>query len=139
MKKLYLDIDGVLLTSKHTEAAPGGIAFLNYILSNYNCYWLTTHCKDGNINMALDRLSKYYPVRMVAKLRCIKPVKWNTLKTEGIDFNSDFFWVDDYAFDVEKRILSSKGKKNSLILVDLRRENELMNICSILEKSNDEY
>lgn len=120
----------MLLTTKHTEAAPNGVAFLDFILSNYDCYWLTTHCREGNTNMVLDRLSKYYPTETMAKLQEVKPVKWNTLKTEGIDFDSDFFWIDDYVFTVERNILISKGCADRLIIVDLNKENELLNICS---------
>jgi len=32
MKNLYLDIDGVLLTAKHTQAAPGVDEFIACIL-----------------------------------------------------------------------------------------------------------
>ncbi len=129
-KKLYLDVDGVLLTTKNTKAAPGSAAFLDVILSNFDCYWLTTHCKDGKVNMVLDRLAKYYPANIIKKLQVIKPTTWNTSKTEGIDFDSDFFWLDDYVFTFEKKILASKGCTDRLLLVDLNRENELMNICS---------
>ena len=53
MYKLYLDIDGVLLTTKNTKAANGAIEFIDFALSNFECYWLTTHCKDGSSNQVL--------------------------------------------------------------------------------------
>lgn len=131
MEKLYLDVDGVLLTNKNTRVAPYGVEFIDAVTSKFDCYWLTTHCKDGNTDMVLDRLSKYYPTKTIAKLQAVKPVKWNTLKTEGIDFDSDFFWVDDYVFTIEKKVLASNGCMDKLILVDLNRKNELLKICSI--------
>ncbi|MEK7072577.1 MAG: hypothetical protein AAB969_03335, partial [Patescibacteria group bacterium] len=44
MKNLYLDIDGVLLT-KHGDMALHLVDFLNFATNNFDCYWLTTHCK----------------------------------------------------------------------------------------------
>lgn len=130
MIKLYLDIDGVLLTAKNTKAAPNGIAFLDYIIPKFDCYWLTTHCRDGSNAAVMDRMSKYYPEQIIKKLQSVKPVKWNTLKTEAIDFDSSFFWIDDNVFEAEKNILKQRGCMNKLLLVDLNRENELLRICS---------
>ena len=61
MKKLYLDIDGVLLTTKNTRAADGAVEFIDLAISNFECYWLTTHCKDGNCNQVLKLLAQYFP------------------------------------------------------------------------------
>ena len=58
MKKLYLDIDGVLLTTKNTRVADGAVEFIDLALSNFECYWLTTHCKDGNCNQVLKLLAQ---------------------------------------------------------------------------------
>ena len=35
MTKLYLDIDGVLLTAKHTQAAPGVDDFVEFITQHF--------------------------------------------------------------------------------------------------------
>jgi hypothetical protein len=39
MKNLYLDIDGVLLTAKHTQAAPGVDEFVDFVTQHFACYW----------------------------------------------------------------------------------------------------
>lgn len=130
MKRIYLDIDGVLLTAKHKTKAPGSIAFLNFILSKFDCYWLTTHCRDGNAEGLLRMLSQYYPLDSIEKMHKIKPTKWDTLKTEAIDFNSSFYWLDDCVFESEKMILKQKGCLDRLIVVNLNNENELLKICT---------
>jgi hypothetical protein len=56
MKNLYLAIDGVLLTTKHTQAAPGVDEFVDFITAYFEYYWLTTHCK-GYSTPALRYLS----------------------------------------------------------------------------------
>lgn len=130
MKKIYLDVDGVLLTNKHTQAASYGNEFIDAIVSKYDCFWLTTHCKDGDTSIVLDRLSKYYSADIMKKLQKVKPTIWNTLKTEAIDFKSDFQWIDDYVFTAEKKILEQKNCLDRLLIVDLNKEDELLKICS---------
>jgi hypothetical protein len=58
MKKLYLDIGGVLLTKRNTEAADLGAEFVDFVTEYFDCYWLTTHCK-GSTETALGYLSRY--------------------------------------------------------------------------------
>lgn len=122
-----MDVDGVLLTNKHTQIPFYGDAFIDAITSKYDCFWLTTHCKDGDTQMVLDRLSKYYSTDTMKKLQTIKPTKWDTLKTEAIDFGSDFYWIDDYVFEAEKEILKQRNCIDKLLLVDLNKEKELLN------------
>ena len=126
MYKLYLDIDGVLLTTKNTKAADGAIELVDFALSNFECYWLTTHCKDGNSSQVLKLLAQYFSDDVVEKLKKVKPTKWDTLKTEGIDFESDFFWLDDYVFEAEKKVLKKNCRLDNLILVDLNNKDELV-------------
>lgn len=128
MYKLYLDIDGVLLTNKNTRAAAGAIEFVDFALYSFECYWLTTHCKEGNSNKVLSYLSQYYPNDVMDKLKSVKPTNWDTLKTEGIDFESDFFWVDDYVFEAEKKVLGQHTCIENLILVNLDNQDELLRV-----------
>lgn len=134
MKKLYLDIDGVLLTAKNTAPAENVVQLINYVTSNFDCYWLTTHCK-GNKQTALNYLGKYFDNTTLHKMEKIKPTNWTTLKTEGIDFASDFFWIEDFPFQSEVKILEKKKKKDRLLLVDLNRPDELLRIIAFLEHS----
>lgn len=130
MRKLYLDIDGVLLTTKNTRPAERVEEFIDFIVSNFDCYWLTTHCRDGNSESVLVLLSQYFSNDTVQKLKAVKPTVWSTLKTEAIDFSSSFFWLDDYVFNVEKDILRRNHCLNSLIIVDLNNRNELFYIIN---------
>ena len=79
--KLYLDIDGVLLHTKEDKAAEHAAELIEYITSEFDCYWLTTHCK-GDSGPAVQYLSEYFPDRIVKKLfkfeaqkcRCNNPI-----------------------------------------------------------------
>ena len=115
--KLYIDIDGVLLKNREDKAVEGISSFIRFIVSNFDCYWLTTHCK-GDAQTAMEYLSEYLTYEDLKLLQKVKATDWNTLKTEAIDFASDFYWIDDYAMNAEKEILQMKCKQDSLILVE---------------------
>ena len=136
MKKLYLDIDGVLLTTKRTTTADFSVTFVDFVTSHFDCYWLTTHCK-GNINYPLDYLANYFDNSTLEKLKKIKPTNWTTLKTEGIDFASEFFWLDDNPFVSEINILTSHSANDRLIKVDLHNQDELKRVMEILKTRHD--
>ena len=114
--KLYIDIDGVLLKNREDKAVEGISSFIRFIVSNFDCYWLTTHCK-GDAQTAMEYLSEYLTCEDLKLLQKVKATDWNTLKTEAIDFTSDFYWIDDYAMNAEKEILQMKGKLDSLFLL----------------------
>jgi hypothetical protein len=126
-----LDIDGVLLTTKGTKPASNVQEFINFITNNFDCYWLTTHCK-GNSQTVIKYLGEYFDDTILTQLETIKPTNWTTLKTEAIDFNSDFFWLEDFPFQSEINILESKSKKDKLIIVNLNKSDELMRIILFL-------
>ena len=96
MKKLYIDTDGVLLTIKNTQRPQYAVEFIDYITSAFDCYWLTSHCKEGNNLHLLQYLSPYYDDKTIDKLKKIKPTSWVNAKVEAIDIHSDFYWLDDY-------------------------------------------
>jgi hypothetical protein len=131
MKKLYLDVDGVLLTAKETHIADHVVPFIDYIIDNFECYWLTTHCK-GDTKAVLNHLSEYFDQSIVEKLKVVKPTSWNTLKTEAIDFSSDFYWLDDNPMQFEIDIINSKSLGDRLIIVDLDKKDELQEIMKRL-------
>jgi len=131
MVKLYLDIDGVLLTKRNTKMADFGVEFIDFAADHYDCYWLTTHCK-GNAETAIQYLSGYYSDSSIEKLRKIKATDWHTLKTEGIDFSSDFYWIDDAPFESEKEHLKRNLALERLLIADSNHEMELKRIIQQL-------
>ena len=130
--KIYLDIDGVLLTSKNPKAAFNAELFIDFLMKTFDCFWLTTHCK-GDSKPTIGYLEQYFNDATIDKLKQIKETNWDTLKTEAIDFNSEFFWLDDNPFKSEIKVLEDFGMKDRLITVDLSRENEYDNLISFLK------
>ena len=132
-KKIYIDIDGVLLdymTGKPAEHAEELIMFLTS--GRYDCYWLTTHCK-GDAQTALDYLSEHFSGKTMRRLRRIQPTQWTDLKTEAIDLMSDFIWLEDHPFQAEISALDALHKRASLCMVDLNREHELLNVINFIK------
>lgn len=132
--KLYLDIDGVLLTTKQTQIAEDASAFIAFVTENFDCFWLTTHCKGDNAP-AIKYLSKYFDNETIELLQKVKPTDWSTLKTEAIDFKSDFIWLDDFPMHSEITVVKEHLRTDSVIVVDLNRSGELKRIISLLEKA----
>jgi hypothetical protein len=101
--KLYLDIDGVLLVkngslANHTEA------FLEWAIDNFECYWLTTRDRRGLENIILA-FKQQLPIALINSIR---PTQWETLKTEAIDLDSAFYWVDDGLLATEREAVGDR-------------------------------
>jgi len=132
MQRLYLDIDGVLLTKQGVPALHI-VEFLEFATSHFDCYWLTTHC-DGDATTAFLYLVGKFPPEAVPYLEKIKPTKWKLWKPEGIDFSSDFFWLDDYAFDGDRKVLAEHRALEKLKIVDLASNpNQLKDLINTLK------
>ncbi|MCY7362249.1 MAG: hypothetical protein LH629_09320 [Ignavibacteria bacterium] len=112
--------------------ADNAVLFINFIAENFDCYWLTTDCK-GNEETALKYLSIFYNKDILDKLRKIKPANWETLKTEAINFTSDFYWLEDFPIQSEIKILTNHNALEKLIVVNLNNLNELTRVVEILK------
>jgi hypothetical protein len=135
MTKLYLDIDGVLLTTRHTQAAPGVAAFVEFIAQHFSCFWLTTHCKGDN-TPALRYLAQFLPPATLEKLRqAVQPTNWDALKTEAIDVKADFYWLDDSPFQSEIAYLQARGVADRLVVVNLSNPDELSRLRKLLQNN----
>jgi hypothetical protein len=130
IEKVYLDVDGVILT-RDGKQMPSLKEFLTafFDLVGDQVYWLTTHCRDGSTDNVLAYLKKGIDEDIYLMLERIKPAKWNTLKTEAIDLNSEFLWFDDVIFQSEYRVLEKAGKEYCLIKV----ENNLEELVKIIQ------
>ena len=67
-KKIYIDIDGVLLDDKTGEPAKHAEELIMFLTSGrYDCYWLTTHCK-GDTAPTLQYLSGHFSDKVMKRL-----------------------------------------------------------------------
>ncbi|OGD87751.1 hypothetical protein A3D81_01660 [Candidatus Curtissbacteria bacterium RIFCSPHIGHO2_02_FULL_40_17] len=124
-ENIYLDIDGVILTrgvlpAQHLDK------FLKYILGNYSVFWLTSRY-HGETKKIIGYLSQFLTPEIISLLGQIKPTSFDLDKTEGIDFNRNFFWLDNELFDSEKNTLRIHNVYDSWIELDLiQNPNQLL-------------
>ncbi len=126
-RNIYIDIDGVILTR---GAAPALHLdrFLAYILSNYSVYWLTSRCR-GDTKYTVNYLSQFMSPETVVLLKKIAPTSFRLDKTEAIDFNRKFFWLDDEIFASEANTLIEHDNYDSWIEVNLMENpNQLLHL-----------
>ncbi len=132
--KVYLDIDGVLLDYGENPAKHA-VEFLDYLVKNYEVYWLTTHCK-GDCIPTQQHLSRFFTDQTTLEnLKRIKPTNWDTMKTEAIDFTEPFVWIDDDLFNTEHQSLVENKATKKVILVDLLEDPDAL--LGIIEKLRD--
>lgn len=117
---IYLDIDGVLLANEENLAI-GAVDFVKYATDNFDVYWLTTHCMDGETAHAIEYVQRATNEDIRPYLEKFKPVKWSLAKTEAIDFSKPFLWFDDDCYSGERLALNEHCVFNSWIEVDLSK------------------
>jgi len=136
---LYLDIDGVLLGKARPGDAEIVLAryaeeFLTYSLQHYHCFWLTTHCHNGDSADVINLLKRYAGEKVIKMAKDIGPVYWKTLKTEAIDVKSDFYWIDDQLLWSEIQWLKKNNVFDRWIQTDTRKNpDDLIRAISILK------
>ena len=134
--KVYLDIDGVLLVNDK-QGAHGVHEFVKYLVNRYSVYWLTTHCRKPGDD-PLPMLSSVLDKKTIAYLEKVQPVYWDTLKTEGIDFSSEFVWFDDDLLEAEAKELDKHGATLSWVEIDLAKDpDQLSKVVRIFESKDD--
>ena len=69
---------------------------------------MTTHCKE-DANGPLRYLSQFYDYNVIERLEGIKPTTFDVLKTDAINFDEDFYWLDDSPFNAELAVLRQHG------------------------------
>lgn len=121
--KIYLDIDGVLIKSDGTPT-PHVYEFLSHCVASHECFWLTTHCRFNDPENAVSYLSDKLSSECLPLLKQIKGTQWDILKTDAIDFSSDFLWFDDYLMQSEEKVLGENNAREKHILIELKKNPE---------------
>ena len=125
--KIYLDIDGTMihedLTENYGKAAAGLEDFIT-ALKPYDTYWLTTHCHEGDPTRAQAIMKRVLPDALHPEIDRIKGTVWDVNKTEALDWDSDFIWIDNDVFEEEWKQLERCTDNQSVVQVDLRANPE---------------
>lgn len=119
---VYLDIDGVLLANEN-HIANYANEFIQYVVNNYETYWLTTHCQ-GDAMTPIEHVGAMFEPETVECMKRIRATSWIYWKTEAIDFSKPFLWFDDDAFPEETEALALHGVVDNRIIVDLSKDED---------------
>ncbi len=117
---LYLDIDGVLLANEENLSI-GAIEFIKYASDNFEVYWLTTHCMNGDPTHAVEYVQRTTDENLRPYLQKFKPTAWSLKKTDAIDFTKPFLWYDDDCYSGERLSLKENNVFNSWIEIDIAK------------------
>ena len=135
MRKLFLDIDGVLLGRGQGRPclAVGAEEFIAHVVDRFDCYWLSTHCQ-GDARTAQEYLRPYVSEETYRRLQSIKPTRFDVLKTDALPADEPFLWIEDRPLATEIRVLEESGRRSSWLKVDVsERENVLMECLELLK------
>lgn len=116
-QNIYLGIDGVILTHGVTPALHLD-KFLKHIVTNFNVSWLSSRCR-GSSEVTQKYLSQFLDTDTITLTQSIKPTSFGLDKTEAIDFNKNFYWLDSELFDSEKNTLKAHNDYDCWIELDL--------------------
>lgn len=115
-----MDIDGVILANEENLAI-GATELIKFATDNFEVYWLTTHCMDGDPAHAVEYVQRATSDNLRPYLMKFKPTTWSLAKTEAIDFSKPFLWYDDDCYSGERLALNENNTFNSWIEVDLAK------------------
>lgn len=129
--KMYIDVDGVLLikNGRKIQLANKAEEFIRFAVSHFDCYWLTPLCL-GETETVQRCLRQYVDDETFRDLCRIKPTDYQLLKTEAIDPDEEFIWVENELFQADIQWLEDHDKMTSWYLVkpyiDFEALHELM-------------
>ena len=134
---LYIDIDGVLLANEENLTI-GAIEFIKYAADNFEVYWLTTHCMNGDPTHAIEYVQRTTDEDLRPYLGKFKPTTWSLMKTDAIDFTKPFLWFDDDCYSGERLALKENDAFNSWIEIDIAKySNQLQQEVKLLQSLAD--
>jgi hypothetical protein len=116
-RRLYLDMDGVVLVMLGDQVAPARHAeeFIDFVMANFDVYWLVTQ-SQGDADAVLKRLDVRTPMALRRKLDRIALARFKIEKTETL--TGDFYWLGARPLRVERLRLRARNRLDRWIEVN---------------------
>lgn len=100
------------------ELAPGCLEFLEGVTARFRCHWLSSRARTGwpdGIRRAFRAAGAPLDDPRWAVLDQIEPAAWSINKSEALDPNSEFWWIDDDPSPYDRGWLRVHGYEERLI------------------------
>jgi len=125
---LYLGVEEVFIhrtepvkgVRRRYAIAPYALTFLCWATYGFECRWLTRWNRDGGANriraafqIALNL--RNLPNDMEDLFECISPTVWDNAMVEGIDVDTDFYWIETNPDQESLAALERRGLQERLI------------------------
>lgn len=135
MKRLYLEVDGVLLIQSGQSRALAAHAdeFIEFALGRFECFWCTRY-HAGDTSRLLSDLRPHPSASLFEKLRSVRPTSFAQLKTEAM--SGDFYWIDSSPIAGEISDLCRRGALDRWIEINTRlRSDDLLRAIDELTRA----
>ncbi len=143
---IFIDLDGVVFRNPNNnvwggecELSPHAFEFLQFLVMNFSCFWLTARDRAGDIKNieASFRLAlkvQTIPPDLAALIQAIQPQVWSGTKTSAIDLQSDFIWLDDNPHPDDLLRLERAGCLSRWVEVNTDvNSDDLLRVMALLE------
>jgi hypothetical protein len=139
---LYIDVDGVVLARDVSRfgycVAHYGEEFLVWAVEHFEVRWLSSRCQNGNVEevrraFRLAGLSANSP--SWTTINRIPAATWGSYKFQGIDLQSDFYWIDDNPDQQSLDLLRQHDRQDRLIRVIAGDPEALPQVRNFLERA----
>lgn len=119
MPRIYIDIDGTILSYEPGDGPSGkalkqgAVDFLEWLVKEFDCYWLTAWAVDGDDTGIRRDLEPFLP----PSCHNIPVARWQSLKTEAFEReDGQFLWLDDSILHKEWQWLDEQGWSANVVL-----------------------
>ena len=133
---LYMDVDGVLLRRRNSgifdafELAPHCLEFLEWATAHFRCRWVTSRARTGwpdGIRRAFRSAGAALDDPRWAVLDQIEPAAWTINKSEALNPESEFWWIDDAPSSDDVNWLRVHGCEDRLVKISTDVDPEALN------------
>ena len=127
---IYLDIYGTLIAN--ASPIEDRVALLEYVLDNFpgHVYWLTSY----QANRIPDVLAREYDNQLIQRLDSeVQYVNSDIYKSDSIDFDGDFLWLDDNCSEADYYALKTHNKLANFIHIIPNDPSSIKNALDIIK------
>jgi len=128
--------------NSYWAVAPYAFEFLSWANERFDCRWLTARSRDGDVEVIERAIERAMPRSMSSTwklvVRAIPVSPWAKLKTEAIEMDGLWWWIDDAPQPDALLHLERRGRLDRWIEANTERDpDDLLRVQKALEVELD--